>query len=439
MHRVFVYGTLKRGFQNHRLLVDNNAKFIGSATTTDRFLMNDVGYPLIFQKALKSRMPTQIEGEVYSVDDQCLDALDDLEGEGSLYRRTMIGLQDGTKACAYIWIRTPEGKPVEPKNGKINWKIDMKKTFKDYLGETAEVPFGNDSKPNSFTSKEFTSKGKADVGRTPWKNASVVQLKNVGVLDENEHSAALDTLQKMLNDADCDDDEIKAGIRLSDAGMQTVAARLGVSPKEIPMLINSLQGKLSDEAERLDVPTISEARFSYEKDFLKNVTVRDSKSGKEVFLQGSKAVELLNKLKDAPDDQVVLRQYGSLMESDDQLAKLTQRIVALQRKAKFKDREDHEEVVAALKKTRDEKKKLLKAIAEDDNFDNEINVDSGSYNMPWKVGQQHGNMTVMFGLEDNKPVLDVQSVRDSEGDEMDVPDDMHEELMHQARTFIGKE
>ena len=34
-HRVFVYGTLKRGFYNHRLLQEREAKFVGNASTRE--------------------------------------------------------------------------------------------------------------------------------------------------------------------------------------------------------------------------------------------------------------------------------------------------------------------------------------------------------------------------------------------------------------------
>jgi len=46
--RVFVYGTLKKGFPNHYLLADNTgkygeAKFIGEGTTVDQYPMVIIG------------------------------------------------------------------------------------------------------------------------------------------------------------------------------------------------------------------------------------------------------------------------------------------------------------------------------------------------------------------------------------------------------------
>ena len=37
MHRVFVYGTLKRGLLNHQIIA--NSRFLGPAATTERFRM----------------------------------------------------------------------------------------------------------------------------------------------------------------------------------------------------------------------------------------------------------------------------------------------------------------------------------------------------------------------------------------------------------------
>ncbi|MFM9940337.1 MAG: gamma-glutamylcyclotransferase [Hyphomicrobiaceae bacterium] len=76
-HRVFVYGTLKRGFPNHGLM--RAATFIDTALTVER-------YPMILQGRGYSpvMMPEpgnghRIVGEVWEVDDAQLVVLDDLE------------------------------------------------------------------------------------------------------------------------------------------------------------------------------------------------------------------------------------------------------------------------------------------------------------------------------------------------------------------------
>ena len=78
-HRVFVYGTLKRGLHNHVLLERARASFVGSARTTRTsfaMLLADAGYPYVVKTTTNARA---IDGEVYVVDDDTLERLDALE------------------------------------------------------------------------------------------------------------------------------------------------------------------------------------------------------------------------------------------------------------------------------------------------------------------------------------------------------------------------
>lgn len=94
--RVFVYGTLRRGEGNHRLLV--GARFVGEARTEPSFTLCDLGaYPAMLEGGA-----TSIVGEVYEVDERTLDALDRLEGHPRYYRRAPIALADGESVEAYL-------------------------------------------------------------------------------------------------------------------------------------------------------------------------------------------------------------------------------------------------------------------------------------------------------------------------------------------------
>lgn len=111
-HRVFVYGTLKRGIHNHHLL--EKSEFIGNAYTVDTFKMYTVGFPII--------MPADgpdawaVYGEVYDVDDDTLKRLDNLESEGSMYLRKPInvvleqpmGRQELIDANVSVYIGNPK-------------------------------------------------------------------------------------------------------------------------------------------------------------------------------------------------------------------------------------------------------------------------------------------------------------------------------------------
>lgn len=86
--KVFVYGTLKRGFPNSYLL--RNSTYIGKATTVDKFCMYDLG---AFPAVACSPEISKIEGEVYNIDKATLVNLDMLEGYPNLYTRTLINVK----------------------------------------------------------------------------------------------------------------------------------------------------------------------------------------------------------------------------------------------------------------------------------------------------------------------------------------------------------
>ncbi len=87
-HRVFCYGTLKRGIHNHHLL--STAEFVGEAYTLDTFKMYHVGFPVIrFSDHPDAKA---VFGEVYDVDDDTLKKLDRLENEGVMYDRKQINI-----------------------------------------------------------------------------------------------------------------------------------------------------------------------------------------------------------------------------------------------------------------------------------------------------------------------------------------------------------
>jgi gamma-glutamylaminecyclotransferase len=90
--RLFVYGTLRRDFQNHRELA--GAKYLGSLLTEARCaLVQREGYPALI------RGDDAVSGELYAVDAALLGRLDVFEGAG--YVRRPVKLADGSSADAY--------------------------------------------------------------------------------------------------------------------------------------------------------------------------------------------------------------------------------------------------------------------------------------------------------------------------------------------------
>ena len=109
MTKVFVYGSLKRAYWNHRLL--ETATFLGEAVSmaADYFLF-DVGFPLAVNR---SRLPTtplvpqKLFGELFSTEDpQVIERLDRLESNGRMYQRTLRLFEntaDNSQQEAYIY------------------------------------------------------------------------------------------------------------------------------------------------------------------------------------------------------------------------------------------------------------------------------------------------------------------------------------------------
>jgi len=104
-HRVFVYGTLKRGGSNHSLL-ESSSEFLGEALTVPTYKMVATSFPVIMPDATGK----PVAGEIYAVDDATLARLDQLEREGHSYDRVAIaatatlanGEPSTTRAFIYV-------------------------------------------------------------------------------------------------------------------------------------------------------------------------------------------------------------------------------------------------------------------------------------------------------------------------------------------------
>jgi gamma-glutamylaminecyclotransferase len=97
MHTVFVYGSLKRGFHNHSVMVASGGQLIAKdSIPAGMFKMLDLGaFP-----ALVEADGGPITGEVYRV--ATLERLDMLEGYPRFYNRRIVTTDSGQRAWIYF-------------------------------------------------------------------------------------------------------------------------------------------------------------------------------------------------------------------------------------------------------------------------------------------------------------------------------------------------
>ena len=105
MHRIFVYGTLKRGHGNAHYL--QYSRFLSRGATTRPFMMLDAGFPVVMDSNRGEILPVQ--GEIYFVDDRILASLDRLESNGRMYNRSvqMIHSEDGDVYPCEMYLGDP--------------------------------------------------------------------------------------------------------------------------------------------------------------------------------------------------------------------------------------------------------------------------------------------------------------------------------------------
>lgn len=116
-----VYGTLKRGQGNYRLLDNEHSKFLGTTVTPKEFSLYHLGgFP-----GIKKRGNTEVEIEVFEVNNEVVEQrVDNLEGYNgnnnphNLYNKEIINTKFG-KAYIYTYnYEVEENRLIE--NGKWN-------------------------------------------------------------------------------------------------------------------------------------------------------------------------------------------------------------------------------------------------------------------------------------------------------------------------------
>ena len=104
--RLFVYGTLKRGYNRADCL--KGQVFLGPAETVAGYKLYDNGsYPAM----ILSKCSSGVRGELWEVDESCLASLDQIEGVPMLYQRTVVQLatHPGELVQTYLYCQSLDG------------------------------------------------------------------------------------------------------------------------------------------------------------------------------------------------------------------------------------------------------------------------------------------------------------------------------------------
>lgn len=96
---LFIYGSLKRGQANHRLIADQ--EYLGEAVTDSRYRIVHLGRYGGLVRADPGGLP--VKGELWAVSRCCLGELDDFEQQEGLYFRSPVSVVGRDGVEAYYW------------------------------------------------------------------------------------------------------------------------------------------------------------------------------------------------------------------------------------------------------------------------------------------------------------------------------------------------
>ncbi len=131
---LFVYGSLKKGFDNHTILKE--AKYISKAKTIDKFAMykeEDRNYPYIVKNEIIGQ---SIEGELYQITrEDVLKKIDDFEDAPRYFKHENIWIKTRSrkvKATTYVLSNSKSSLNQKPLKCWIENKIKIDMNFDDY-------------------------------------------------------------------------------------------------------------------------------------------------------------------------------------------------------------------------------------------------------------------------------------------------------------------
>lgn len=104
LHKIFVYGTLKKGFYFHeQFLGEDKSAFLGKVMSGPSYSLYIDGLPHLIEETTDK----PVKGELYEINEKVLDTLDKLEGHPLIYQRKVIDVynESGEKSLAWAYLR----------------------------------------------------------------------------------------------------------------------------------------------------------------------------------------------------------------------------------------------------------------------------------------------------------------------------------------------
>lgn len=133
---IFTYGTLKRGFPNHNLLVEmfstGDAEFIGVYTTADKLPLVCGPYKVPFLLNFPGS-GYQVVGELYAVSDKALVRIDELEGVSTGHYERMPVRLDGVSMAQAYYAHHNYAMDLWKRNGEIGFQCYTEIQAKGYV------------------------------------------------------------------------------------------------------------------------------------------------------------------------------------------------------------------------------------------------------------------------------------------------------------------
>jgi gamma-glutamylcyclotransferase (GGCT)/AIG2-like uncharacterized protein YtfP len=117
MHKLFVYGTLRKGRWSHRWL--QKSRYLGLARTCQKYALYAAGIPWVS----KQEPVSPIVGELYEISEDTLSMIDLLENHPHSYRREEVDvrLEDGGIATAWLYFMHRQGGTLIPSGDYTDW------------------------------------------------------------------------------------------------------------------------------------------------------------------------------------------------------------------------------------------------------------------------------------------------------------------------------